>query len=72
MMKPEITNMCFVILHILTVLTVLEVKVKMLLPEDEHQDALLKVRETVHILALHAKCAKCSRDGKLHRFRYVK
>ncbi len=57
--------MCFVILHVLTVLTVLKVKVKMLLPEEKHQDALLKVRGaflTVHILALHAKW--CS-DGKL-------
>ncbi|XP_042618981.1 mucin-2-like [Cyprinus carpio] len=45
-------------------LTVLEVKVKTLLTEEEHQAALLQVRgafltvclRPVHILALHAKC----------------
>lgn len=65
-MKPEITNMCFVLLFciFLTGLTVLEVKVKTLLTEEEHRAALLQVRgafltvclRPVHILALHAKC----------------
>ncbi|RXN31456.1 integumentary mucin -like protein [Labeo rohita] len=41
--EHKITKTCFGILQVLTVLTVLVVKVKILLPEEKHQAALLKV-----------------------------
>lgn len=42
--KPEISKMCFGILHVLTELTILEMKVKTLFAEEEREAELLKVR----------------------------
>lgn len=53
--EPEISKMCFGIFHVLTVLTILEMKVKTL-NEEERQAELLEVRGACLIISLHAKC----------------